>query len=326
MRTAVLVLTMALALGARAQDAPASDALLPAPAPDALVPPAPAAQAPVVDDAPPIVAPAAPPGDMPTAPAASSRKVLRLAVQQVEATEVSDRLRAIFTASLVTELRKLNGVSVVGMDEVKALLEQEAMRQTIGCSEDGCLAELADALGADVLVLARIARLGGEHVASFRRVDARDGKTLGVDRRFAAGNGEEFLAAIGPAVAELFPDIPLREGTSRGVDKEVGRRLNPPPIAPWVLFTTAGIGAGALVVGGGAGVAAWVLAASVQRRIDESVRTPVRGAELKTDYDVAQVTAYAADGLLVSGAVVLAGAGVLALFTDFWGYGDAPPE
>src|SRR5207248_314678 len=31
-----------------------------------------------------------------------------------------DRLRAIFTSALVSEIRKLDGVSVVGMDEVRA--------------------------------------------------------------------------------------------------------------------------------------------------------------------------------------------------------------
>ena len=59
-----------------------------------------------------------------------------------------------------------------------------------------------------------------------RRVDQRRAKVLGtVSKRLTAGSGEEFLAAIGPAIEELFPERELRAHTQRGVPKEVALRF-----------------------------------------------------------------------------------------------------
>ena len=69
-------------------------------------------------------------------------------------------MRALFLDSLLAELRKLERVSVIGMDEVRAMLDIEAQKQALGCDDDeGCLAEIAGALGApaDIIGLARLA-------------------------------------------------------------------------------------------------------------------------------------------------------------------------
>jgi hypothetical protein len=247
---------------------------------------------------------------------------VRIAVQRVTVTgDLSPRLEPLFTASLVTELRKLEGVSVIGMDEVRALLAIEAQNQEAGCDKDSCLNELADALGADLVVTAALAELDGAHLVSFRRLDARTSKSAGVDRRFDGGNGEELLSAIGPGVEELFPDVGLREGAARGVDKEVGNRLNPPPIAPWMTIATAA-GAAAFLTGGlGAGAVSALITSSVQARIDASVEKPASGAELARDYDTAVLIAAVANTLYVVGGAVALAAGGMAFFTDWWGYG-----
>jgi hypothetical protein len=253
------------------------------------------------------------------------RKLTRVVVQEVSvdvAGVSSERLRAIFTSALVGEIRKLDGVSVVGLDEVKALIEHAADRQMVGCDEAGCMAELADALGADLVITARLAVVDESHVIAFRKLDAVTAKVDGVDKRFDKGNGEEFLAAIGPAVAELFADKQLLAGRERGVDKELGRRLNPPPVPSWAFFTTAGVGAGLLAVGTAVGVTSSLLNASVQERIDASVNAETPGRPLKNDYDVAVGTALTADALFVAGGAAVLAAGGMALFTDFWGYQD----
>lgn len=271
----------------------------------------------VVDTAPPPVATAA-------TCVAPVRTVRRIAVADVETTDLAPRLESIFTGALVSELRKLAAVSVVGMDEVRAVLDQEAQRQAVGaCTESSCLSDVADALGAEILVTARLGRVDGSDVISFRRIDMRDGKSNGVDRRFDEGDGEGFLAAIGPAVAELFPDLPLRAGATRGVAEEVGRRLNPPPLPPWSFFATAGAGVALLSGGAAAGLVTNGLTDGINARIASSSTTPIAGADLKRDQDVAQGTANTANALFVAGAVVAAAATGMAFFTDFWGYGDA---
>ena len=84
------------------------------------------------------------------------------------------------TAGLVQEIRKLKGVSVIGMDEVRAMLDHEAQRQLAGCEADSdCLAEIAGALGADTLVVGSMARVGDEHVLALRRIEPQRAEVSG---------------------------------------------------------------------------------------------------------------------------------------------------
>jgi hypothetical protein len=256
--------------------------------------------------------------------APSSAKLVRVVVQEVEVPPGEERLRAIFTSSLVTEVRKLAGVSVAGLDEVRALLDVAADRQMAGCDEAGCLSEVADALGASVVVNARLSTLGEENIIAFRRLDATTGKVSGVDRRFAKSDGEEFLAAIGPAVAELFPDFALRAGASRGVDKEAALRLNPPPLQPWMFVTIAGASGVALATGGAAGALSALFEGRAEEKIARSVTTAIDGVDVKRDVEAADASALVANVALVTGGALLAGAAVAFFFTDFEGYADAP--
>jgi hypothetical protein len=259
-----------------------------------------------------------------TAPAATSEhtKLVRIAVYDLQLTGVPDQWGPLLSHSLTAELRKLQHTGVVSTDEIRTMLEHEANKQLVNCEggASSCLAEVADALGVDVLITGTVAKVGEEHLFSLKRIDP-SGQTNAqqVTRRFAAGNGEELLGAIGPAVAELFPDIPLKKGAVRGVDKEVARRLNPPPLKPWVVVT-GGATAGVLALASaGAGVFNAVLASDLSTYKNkanpfvEATFTEKAGA-----VDDTAVTSWIAGG--AAGAVALA-TGVAALFTDF-----DPPE
>jgi hypothetical protein len=115
------------------------------------------------------------------------------------------------------------------------MLELEADKASLGCEGDSsCLAEIADALGADVLIVGRMSKVGTEHVFAVRRIDqARAAVDGAFTDRLQPSGGEEFLAAIGPAVEQLLPDVPMRPGMKRGVSEKVLLRLRPPPLQPW---------------------------------------------------------------------------------------------
>ena len=252
---------------------------------------------------------------------APKAKVTRIAVYDLTMTDVPKTWGPLVSHALTAELRKLQRTSVVSTDEIRAMLEHEANKEMLAC-EGGtsCLAEVADALGVDVLITGTIARVGEEHIFSLKRIDP-SGQTSAqqVTKRFVAGNGEEILSAIGPAVATLFPDAPLKSGMQRGVDKEVARRLNPPPLKPWVVVT-GGVAAGAcaLVAGGAAAFNAALtndLASYKQTANPFVTRTFAEKADAVDD---TALTTWIAGA---SFAVVAAATGVAALFTDF----DAPP-
>lgn len=253
------------------------------------------------------------------------RRFTRIAVYQVNQVGLEDRLALVMTASLTAELRKLAGASVVGLDEVRTMLDLEAEKQATGCPDESCLAEIAAALGVDVLITAQVASVGGQHFVSIKRIDQREARVAGqVNQRLTAGNGDEFLAVVGPAVLALFPELALKPGRKRGVAPELAIRLNPPPLDPWMFWTGVSL-TGASVVG--TGVAGVVLWSSFSQYDALRSQPSAPGNQLKT---LGADTAQWNTGLVV-GAGVSAGLGVVtaasAAFVDWNGYrGDIQLE
>lgn len=264
------------------------------------------------------------PEPAPTAP--KVQRLLRVVMQEPQAVGVDgSRLLPIFARSLTTELRKLRGVTVVSMDELRALIDQEEKLQLSGCTDESCLGEIANALDADEIITAQLGESGGEQTLAMRRLSTNESHATGdFDVHFASGNGEGFLGAVGPAVAKLFPDHELRNGETRGVDREAAYLLNPPPVAPWVFYATVGVGA--VAAAGAAGVGAFTVSevARIDDRLARSTVTVVDGGGLVDDHDRAVAASAVAWGALGTSAVVLVGALVLLPFTDFDGYQTQP--
>jgi hypothetical protein len=270
-----------------------------------------------------------PPPSTPTPSSPSSaRAVLRVVVTELDRSDdLPERTGRIVADNLVAELRKLGGISVVSMDEVRAMLQMESERQLLGCSDDSsCLSEIADALGADVVVSGGIATLDGARVFSLRRVDQRRAAVTGqVEERLVAAGGEELLAAIGPAIEQLFPELPLKAGASRGVPRERARLLNPPPLPVWSTLSMGGAGVAVVVGGAGALVAAHAALDAGQKLVDSSRRQPIDGILVVEQEQTAATFSTLGVGLIVAGTVLGAGAGVMALFTD-WNNAAAAAE
>src|SRR5690606_31599491 len=114
-------------------------------------------------------------------------------------------------------------------------------------------------LGADILIIGGLATLNEQSILGLKRVDQRSARVEAqVTRTLAAADGEEFLAALGPVVAELFSERELREGAERGVDPQMAVRLNPPPLPVWS-FWSAVVVTGAAAAGTAVAGAFWGL-------------------------------------------------------------------
>jgi hypothetical protein len=202
---------------------------------------------------------------------------------------------------------------------VREMLSFEARRQLIGCDASECLAELGGALGVDELVTGSVAVLGDSRLLTVKRIDMkRATMKSAATRRLQAGNGEEFLAAMGGVFEELYPDYPLREGRKRGVSEAIVARLHPPPLKPWVTYATGALAAAALVTGGVFGV----LAGDAQSEVDrlrELVRTEIVDGPVWNDAaERAQSRALRANVAYGVGLALSAACVVEALFFTQW--------
>lgn len=257
--------------------------------------------------------------------AVDPRKIVHVAVNEFSARDVDPIVARVVMGALVTEMRKLQGLAVLSTDEVKAMIAQAADQALLGCDDNACLSELAEAIGADVIVIGSITRVGTEHVFGMRRINQSLGRVDGsVDRRLPAGSGEELLAIVGESVQALFPERELRPGKERGVDKELARRLNPPPLKPWVFWASAGASTAALA--GTAAVSAFAIFAQEDYRalVREGSVVTIEGAQLRQKGQVLELAALSTNVMFATSALLVASTGVVALFVDWDAERGAP--
>jgi len=81
---------------------------------------------------------------------------VRTLVMDLEAGKEQRELARALGQVVAEETARAPGYDVVSSAEIRAALSQEAERQIAGCDESGCLAEIADALDADLLVSGRV--------------------------------------------------------------------------------------------------------------------------------------------------------------------------
>jgi len=270
-------------------------------------------------------APEAPPRPAPpAAPERETFKLLRIAIYDLDLGGLDERVGQIYMDSLAIELRKLRAVDVVTMDDIRTMLGVEADKQMLGCDDgDSCLAEIADALGADVILSGSIATVGEERVVGLVRIEqATASVTERVQMRLAAADGEELLASVGPAVEKLFKDRELKEGLSRGVDESMALRLNPPPLPPWAFWTTLATGGGLVGLGSMLAIASLPPWLETQALLEQSAGKDTPASAVRSSYDLGNAAFLSAQLTAGLGAIALTTAGVMFFFTDFDGVGE----
>jgi hypothetical protein len=255
-----------------------------------------------------------PPAQTPAAP----RRLTRIVVYDLVSEEIAPKQMALVTASLMAEIRKLKNVSVVGMEEVRAMLSAAEQQQAAHCMDDSCLVNIAGALGAQLVIAGSVGRVGESTVFTAKRINMSSASVdESVSRRMRGGSGEELLEALGPAVETLFPDFELRPGTVRGVPAEQVARFNPPPLAPWMTLSAAGT---SVVLGLTAGtfyVRQKMAESDYRALMKKSTTEGVRALQLKPLEQKANSSHSSAVIFGSSAAVVLAASGLMYVYTDW---------
>lgn len=198
------------------------------------------------------------------------------------------------------------GLQVITARQIAAMLGLERQRQLLGCSDGGasCMAESANALGAEGLVLGDLGRLGAKYQLNVRIVRAATGQTVATWSRTVARE-DDLLEALTDAAAQLAPRVQaaFRPGAT------------PAPVAvaatarrwPWV---PTGV-AGALAVAGGI---SFGFAAAAHAALTDLTQPPgsVDGPATRARGELAQGIS---TGAFIGAAVALAVAGLWYLFS-----------
>lgn len=227
------------------------------------------------------------------APAQPSRP--RLAILEVKAGQgLPPAAGATLTAILAADATRA-GFEVVSQADIAAMLAFQKQRQMLGCADEGCLAEIGGALGAEYVLSGEAARVGSRDHLTLTLLDARRAKVLGRSAGFSDAGDDELAVAAQQRLRHLVrqerPDLAARlpQVVSPAEARLRGRRT----AAWWTL------GAGGALLAGGA------VTGLLARQQANDLKAP--GGWQVTDYqaryDRQRRTALTADVLLGAGAV-----------------------
>ncbi len=138
--------------------------------------------------------------------------------------DVDEESRRAITALVALNLQR-RGLPVMSGDDVRGLLALDSEKQNLGCADESCLAELAGALNARLVVSGFAGRLGSLIVVNLSLFDARTAKAHG-RATVEANSLEELPKKLEPAVDELVREFLPRE---------------PSVVAPIVLASAGGV-------------------------------------------------------------------------------------
>ena len=116
----------------------------------------------------------------------------------------SASLAQALTPILVAELSRRQGMSVIAQEDVRALLENEAHKQSLGCDDASCMTEIAGSLGTELLVSSSLAKIGKQHVINLTLFDVQKAKAFRRSSARQAGGEEAAAEAVTAAVQDLF--------------------------------------------------------------------------------------------------------------------------
>ncbi|HUB07572.1 MAG TPA: hypothetical protein VMB50_11250, partial [Myxococcales bacterium] len=221
-----------------------------------------------------------------TAALAAPRRIAVLDVRPLVG--VSDKLGQAVTDVVVLEVRRqASGNTVIGADEVRAMVGLEREKAILGCQQTSCLAEIGGALGAERIVIGSLSKFGAStYLLDLKLLDARTARV--VAEGSARFEKEDALPdAVAKAVALLLPG----EAPAAAVSEAPAHHR--PTAAAWSL------GIAGVVVGAAGGVL-WGLAAA-----DRAVPAGLRYATY-SGLQQANTFALVGDILVPVGAVALA--------------------
>jgi TolB-like protein len=108
------------------------------------------------------------------------------------------------TQILMVELEQIEGASVVGRDDIKAMLELETHKQMVGCADDtACVAEIGAALGVEYLVAGTVGKVADTYVISLRLIAPNEARVENRVTEAFVGREDQLVGAVRHSARDL---------------------------------------------------------------------------------------------------------------------------
>lgn len=134
----------------------------------------------------------------------AQQKKLTIAVLNLKnAADVSKGEADIITDRLRIELFKTGNVDIMEREEMQSVLEEQGFQASGVCSDEGCLVEMGQILGVQVIITGSIGKLGKLYLLNFRAVDVQTAKISKVVSRDIDGDIEKVVTDLSDIAWQL---------------------------------------------------------------------------------------------------------------------------
>lgn len=155
---------------------------------------------------------ASPPARAAQKPEGDGRR--RLLILSLRSESLGGEVASILDGAVATTLASYAELDVVTQKDLAQLMELEAERTAMGCDESGCLAEVAGALGAEIVIYGQVAKLDDLYVLQLFLFDAGSAKSIGREQ-LTSSKVSDLAKELEPAVHRLVGPLVGRPASAR---------------------------------------------------------------------------------------------------------------
>jgi len=136
-----------------------------------------------------------------------SMKGLRIAVMPTQFDASASNVPDLFDDYLLTAVQNTASFEVIGQSDIQSLLGFEAQRDLLGCDDATCIAEIGGALGVDLVLGVRVAKLENDWVLTAKLINMRHTRVDARNNQIVQGEVSDLLRAVPHLVVGLFANL-----------------------------------------------------------------------------------------------------------------------
>ncbi len=164
---------------------------------------------------------------------------------------LDEKTAKLISSFITAELSQHPTLDIISGEDMRRMMELEAEKQTVGCDDNNnCLAELAGALGADLVIYGELGKLGNQYMLQQSLFNTKAGKAMArisVQSESVDSIPGQLRPKLRYLVKDFLPEDASDGGHAVAVQPTAPAapdpvKAKPIPLTSWVLYGSGGLG------------------------------------------------------------------------------------